>query len=118
MGPIGSSPGSVPAPSVAPSPLAVDSEGIWEATALLPEQLAWAIAQARVVGPLPSATQFRHVAVAGMGASGIAGDVLAAYCAPLADTIDQCVSSEHLRLEKHQHGFRRWADVEDRPDSH
>jgi len=82
VGPIGSPPGSVPVPSVPQSPLAVDSEGIWEATALLPEQLAWAIAQARVVGPLPSATQFRHVAVAGMGASGIAGDVLAAFCAP------------------------------------
>jgi len=81
---------SQPGHAVPPSPLRVDSEGIWEATARLPEQIADAARAVAGIGPLPGAAGVRHVAVAGMGGSGVAGDVLAAYAAarsPLAVTV-------------------------------
>lgn len=61
-------------------PGAVDSLGMWEATAGLPEQIADAVARAEEadLAPLVDAGPFAEVVVCGMGGSGIAGDVLAA----------------------------------------
>jgi glucose/mannose-6-phosphate isomerase len=61
----------------------LDSEGIFEATAGLPEQVATAAKDAREVGGLPDGASVEHVVVFGMGGSGIAGDVLAAAATPL-----------------------------------
>jgi glucose/mannose-6-phosphate isomerase len=63
---------------------ALDSEAMLEAAAGLPEQLADAAAAARtVVGDgsvsLPAPAEVGHVAVLGMGGSGVAGEVLAAF---------------------------------------
>jgi glucose/mannose-6-phosphate isomerase len=61
------------------SPLPVDSQGMWEATAALPEQIAAAVTRAADVdlaGIDPAVVS--EVVVCGMGGSGIAGDVLAA----------------------------------------
>jgi len=62
------------------SPLPVDSLGMWDLAASLPEQVAAAIA-AGADAPLPDAGSVRHVVAIGMGGSGIAGDVLAAASA-------------------------------------
>lgn len=64
-------------PSAAPLP--VDSEGMWAATAGLPEQMAAALSLAETVdlGSLDPG-RWTEVLVCGMGGSGIAGDVLAA----------------------------------------
>jgi glucose/mannose-6-phosphate isomerase len=67
-----------PSGDVPASPLTVDSIGMWEATAALPEQIAEAIVTASHVGPLPGIDEVDAIAVVGMGGSGIAGDVLAA----------------------------------------
>jgi glucose/mannose-6-phosphate isomerase len=69
-----------PVGAPAASPLPVDSDGMWEATAALPEQIARAAAQAESVdlaGARPP-SGWSQVVVCGMGGSGIAGDVLAA----------------------------------------
>ena len=66
----------------ATSPLPVDSLGMWEATAGLPEQVAVAAGSARDLGGLPPHDRIEHVVVLGMGGSGIAGDVLVAAAAP------------------------------------
>ena len=60
-----------------PSPLPVDSAGMWEATAGLPEQMAAALELAGAVD-LELTGPVSNVVVCGMGGSGIAGDVLAA----------------------------------------
>jgi len=64
------------------SPLLVDSQGMWEATAGLPEQVEAAASAARDVGGLPPRESIENVVVLGMGGSGIAGDVLAVSAAP------------------------------------
>lgn len=56
--------------------LALDSDGMVEATASLPEQLAEAAVGARGAISLPSADQVRNIVVAGMGGSGVSGAVL------------------------------------------
>lgn len=61
-------------------PLPIDSLGMWEAAASLPEQLADAARVAQEVR-LPDLGEVRHVVVAGMGASGLAGSVVAAATA-------------------------------------
>jgi glucose/mannose-6-phosphate isomerase len=60
------------------SPLSVDSAGMWEATASLPEQVIGAISRAKEadLGALFETGPFSEVVVCGMGGSGIAGDVL------------------------------------------
>jgi glucose/mannose-6-phosphate isomerase len=63
------------------SPLRVDSEGMWAATAALPTQLGAALASAQRTGGLPESA-ISNVVVTGMGGSGIGGDLLAAVCAP------------------------------------
>ncbi len=65
----------------APSPLAVDSLGMWEAAAGLPEQVEAAVSAARGLA-LPRRERVENVVVLGMGGSGIAGDVLVATAAP------------------------------------
>ncbi len=82
--------------SVPPSPLPVDTEDIWAATAGLPEQLARAAEVTRSLGRPIDGAGVRHVAVAGMGGSGVAGDVLAAYCAPRATVPVTVVKSYDL----------------------
>jgi glucose/mannose-6-phosphate isomerase len=63
------------------SPLPVDSCGMWEATARLPEQLAAAVDRAHEV-ELGAEGPVTHVVVCGMGGSGIAGDVVASVAWP------------------------------------
>jgi glucose/mannose-6-phosphate isomerase len=60
----------------------VDSLGMWEATAGLPEQMAAALDAASRLDGLGTAGPITNVVVCGMGGSGIAGDVLAAVAGP------------------------------------
>jgi glucose/mannose-6-phosphate isomerase len=61
----------------------LDSLGMFEAAAGLPEQVARAAADAgELSAPLPERDRIEHVVVLGMGGSGIAGDVLAAVAGP------------------------------------
>jgi glucose/mannose-6-phosphate isomerase len=59
----------------------VDSVGMWELTAHLPEQVRHAAALSGELGGLPVGRAFRDVVVLGMGGSGIAGDVVVAVAA-------------------------------------
>src|ERR1700730_2632184 len=61
----------------------LDTEGMFEATAGLPEQIQTAAQEARGAHPLPAGSSVEHIVVIGMGGSGIAGDVLAAAAGPL-----------------------------------
>jgi glucose/mannose-6-phosphate isomerase len=61
---------------------ALDSVGMFELVAGLPEQVAAAAALARDVDGLPSHDDVENVVVLGMGGSGVGGDVLAAVAAP------------------------------------
>jgi glucose/mannose-6-phosphate isomerase len=74
--------GGTDAPSSHPSPLGVDSLGMWDATVALPEQVEAAVSAARGVTDLPGHDRVENVVVLGMGGSGIAGDVLVAVAAP------------------------------------
>ena len=56
----------------------LDSVGIWEATAALPEQVEVAARDARGLEGLPGREAVENVVVIGMGGSGIAGDILLA----------------------------------------
>src|SRR3954463_6641006 len=62
--------------------LPLDSEGMYEATAALPEQVEAAAREARGLENVPDRTSVEHVVVMGMGGSGIAGDNLLARAAP------------------------------------
>jgi glucose/mannose-6-phosphate isomerase len=62
---------------------APDSDGMWEVTAALPEQVAAAAASAALVEGLPEAAGVTAVVSIGMGGSGIGGDVLAAIAGPV-----------------------------------
>ena len=64
--------------------LALDSQGMWEATAGLPEQVAEATSAFDVLGAddLPVHDEIENVVILGMGGSGIAGDILLASAAP------------------------------------
>ncbi len=66
--------------AVPPSPLPVDSQGMWGATAALPEQMAAALERAAAceLDRLRAVPAWSEVVVCGMGGSGIAGDVLGA----------------------------------------
>jgi glucose/mannose-6-phosphate isomerase len=59
-----------------------DSQGMWEATRALPEQMETALSQISTVCDLPNKDHIEHVVVVGMGGSGIAGDVAIAAAAP------------------------------------
>ncbi|MDQ3679026.1 MAG: bifunctional phosphoglucose/phosphomannose isomerase [Actinomycetota bacterium] len=60
------------------TPAPLDSVGLWEATAGLPEQVEHAAREARGVDGLPEHETIENVVVVGMGGSGIAGDILLA----------------------------------------
>jgi glucose/mannose-6-phosphate isomerase len=61
---------------------ALDSLGMLEATASLPEQIMDAAHRARGLDNLPDREEIEHVVVLGMGGSGIAGEVLQAAAGP------------------------------------
>jgi len=60
----------------------IDTLGMVEATAALPEQIANAARAARGLDGLPERDKVEHVVALGMGGSGIAGDVIAAAAGP------------------------------------
>lgn len=60
----------------------LDTQGIWEATAGLPEQVARACEEAADLDGLPERTDVENVVVLGMGGSGVAGDILLATAGP------------------------------------
>jgi glucose/mannose-6-phosphate isomerase len=60
----------------------IDTQGMVEATASLPDQMATAARVARGLDGLPERDKVEHVVVLGMGGSGIAGDILAAAAQP------------------------------------
>src|SRR4051812_19154001 len=62
--------------------LALDTDGLWDVTAGLPEQVETAARDAHGVEGLPLRTEIENVVVMGMGGSGIAGDILLATAAP------------------------------------
>jgi glucose/mannose-6-phosphate isomerase len=64
--------------------LSLDSEGMWDAAAGLPEQVAEASASCQIqnADALPAHDDIENVVVLGMGGSGIAGDILLAAAAP------------------------------------
>jgi glucose/mannose-6-phosphate isomerase len=76
-------PGGTPGPPGGfPSPLPVDSLSMWEATTGLPEQLAAAVSATQSLGGLAVSAPITNVVVLGVGAGGLAGDVLAAVAGP------------------------------------
>lgn len=60
----------------------LDTLGMFDAAAALPEQIETAAAAAAATGPLPTLEEIENVLVLGMGGSGIAGDLLAAVAGP------------------------------------
>jgi glucose/mannose-6-phosphate isomerase len=60
----------------------LDSLGLFDATAGLPEQIEAAVASANQVGELPEHDDIENVVVLGMGGSGIAGDLMAVVAGP------------------------------------
>ncbi len=60
----------------------VDTQGMVEATAGLPEQVEEAAAAAQSVGDLPVRSDIANVLVLGMGGSGVGGDLLIAVAGP------------------------------------
>jgi len=60
----------------------VDTLGMFDVTASLPEQVAMAAEQARGLDGLPDHGTVENVVVLGMGGSGIAGDILLAAAGP------------------------------------
>ena len=64
------------------TPPRLDTQGMFEVTAGLPEQVERAARDARGLEGLPDREAIENVVVLGMGGSGIAGDVLIATAAP------------------------------------
>lgn len=60
----------------------LDSVGMFDLAAALPEQVAAAATLGAEIDGLPSHDDIEHVVVLGMGGSGVAGDVLAAVASP------------------------------------
>ena len=60
----------------------VDTQGMFDAAAGLPEQVYEAAARTRGLPGLPDRSEIENVVVLGMGGSGIAGDILLATAAP------------------------------------
>jgi glucose/mannose-6-phosphate isomerase len=63
-------------------PQTIDTEGVWDAAASLPEQVEAAVRERRDLSGLPAHDYVENVVVLGMGGSGIAGDVLVAVAGP------------------------------------
>lgn len=64
------------------APSRLDSLGLFDAAAALPEQIEAAVAHAAEVGGLPDHDDIENVVVLGMGGSGIAGDILPVVAGP------------------------------------
>lgn len=64
--------------------LALDSQGMWDVTAGLPEQVAEAAANCHIENPnaLPPHDEIENVVILGMGGSGISGDIVISCAAP------------------------------------
>ena len=62
--------------------LALDTQGMFDATAGLPEQVEQAARDAKGIDGLPNRLEVENVVVLGMGGSGVAGDILMATAAP------------------------------------
>ena len=60
----------------------LDTVGMWDLTAGLPEQVRTAAANARGIDGLPDKASIEHVVVLGMGGSGVSGDILTAAAGP------------------------------------
>lgn len=60
----------------------LDTAGMWDTTAHLPEQVFDAAATAKGLDGLPDRERIEHIVVLGMGGSGIAGDLLIAAAGP------------------------------------
>src|SRR5215204_6152570 len=60
----------------------VDTLGMFEAAAGLPEQIEDAVERAQLVEGLPDPEQIENVLVLGMGGSGVSGDLLATIAGP------------------------------------
>ena len=60
----------------------LDTQGIFDATAGMPEQVEAAVAAGRGLAGLPTREAIENVVVLGMGGSGAAGDILLAIAAP------------------------------------
>lgn len=60
----------------------LDTHGMFEAAAAMPEQIVAAVESARGVPGLPEREAVEQVVVIGMGGSGVAGDILVATAAP------------------------------------
>jgi glucose/mannose-6-phosphate isomerase len=60
----------------------LDTQGMWDAAAQLPEQVAAAARRTGDIAGLPRRDAISHVVVLGMGGSGIAGDVFEATAGP------------------------------------
>ena len=60
----------------------LDTQGIWDATVGLPEQVERAAEEATSIDGLPDRDEIENVVVLGMGGSGIAGDILLATAGP------------------------------------
>jgi glucose/mannose-6-phosphate isomerase len=80
------------------SPLAgsIDSAGMLESAATLPEQVAAAIGAGRDLDGLPDRDSVEQVVVLGMGGSGLAGDVLVAVAGPFLPVPVTVVKSYEL----------------------
>ena len=78
----------------------LDTTGMWDATASLPEQVFDASVAARGLEGLPDRERIENVVVLGMGGSGIAGDLL--------------VAPEPLHVDQGAAGVRDPAPVPDR----
>ncbi|NNN14193.1 MAG: bifunctional phosphoglucose/phosphomannose isomerase [Acidimicrobiaceae bacterium] len=74
----------------------VDTQGMWDVSAGLPEQVAQAAIQANALAGLPLRHQIENIVVLGMGGSGISGDVLLAAAAPFMAVPVTVVKSYNL----------------------
>ena len=74
----------------------LDTQGMFDAAAAFPEQVADAARAAKDVDGLPARDAVEHVVVLGMGGSGIAGDVIYATAAPFMSVPVVVVKSYEL----------------------
>ncbi|MEA3078082.1 MAG: glucose/mannose-6-phosphate isomerase [Actinomycetota bacterium] len=81
---------------MSPTPERLDSIGMFDLTAGLPEQVADAARNARGTEGLPEKQAIEHVVVLGMGGSGVAGDILQAAAGPFMSVPVVTVKSYEL----------------------
>jgi glucose/mannose-6-phosphate isomerase len=81
---------------MSPTPERLDTIGMFDLTAGLPEQVADAARNARGTEGLPEKQAIEHVVVLGMGGSGVAGDILQAAAGPFMSVPVVTVKSYEL----------------------